>query len=747
MKILGVGAGPAALYFSILMKQRDPSCEIALYERNGAHQTFGWGVVFSDETLGYLEENDSKTYAAIAAKFAHWDAIDVCVRGRTIRSGGHGFSGIARRELLQILETRARELGVVLHFDCELTTDDILRMKGECDLLLAADGIRSVVRGMWHQHFQPEVDVRKCKYIWLGTTRLFDAFTFLFAKKGDALFQVHAYRFDENHSTFIVECDEDSWRTAGYDTLPVDDAVRELQTLFADDLHNAPLLTNRSAWNNFATIRNKCWHFENVVLIGDAAHTAHFSIGSGTKLAMEDAIALAKAFEKGQTVASSLEWYETERRPVVERTQWAAQSSLAWFENTRRYWAMEPEQLAFSLLTRSKKVTWDNLGLRDREYAQQVGAWFARAHGASGTAVRPPMFVPFRLREMTLHNRVVVSPMCMYSAVDGVVNDFHLVHYGARAQGGAGLVVTEMTDVSADARITYGCAGMYKPEHVERWSRIVTFVHQHTKAKIALQLGHAGRKGATCVPWQGGYDQPLAEGSWPLMSASAIPYLSHSQTPRAMTRADMDTVRDEFVGATVRAEEAGFDMVELHMAHGYLLASFLSPLTNQRSDEYGNTIEGRAKFPLEVFDAMRTVWPQHKPMSVRVSAHDWAPGGTTDDDMLWLARALKSHGCDILDVSTGQTVADARPVFGRMYQAPWSDSLRNEAEIPTMTVGNISSHDQVNTLVTAGRADLCVLARPHLSDPFWTLHAAEQQGFEAMEWPAQYVAGKGQWKK
>ncbi len=742
MKIVGIGAGPAALYLAILLKKQDPSHEVVLYERNGPHQPNGWGVVFSDETLGYLADNDAETHAAIAHQFAHWDAIDVVYRGRTIRSGGHGFSGIARRALLSILEDRARALGVEIHFDREVSAAEVEALRASCDLLVAADGIRSAVRGMYEDRFVPDVDVRKCKYIWLGTTRRFDAFTFLFEENAHGLFQVHAYRFDAEHSTFIVECDEATWRAAGLDAMPVDEGVRYLEGVFAKHLHGAPLLTNRSAWVNFATIRNARWSHENVVLLGDAAHTAHFSIGSGTKLAMEDAIALSKALGETADVREALARYDRARRPEVERIQWAAQSSLAWFEQTKRYQSMEPEALAFSLLTRSKRVTWENLKLRDPAYVASVGRWYARSQGLSGDEVPPPMFTPLRLREMELANRVVVSPMCMYSAVDGTVGDFHLVHLGARAQGGAGLVITEMTDVAADGRITPGCAGLYAPEHAAAWRRIVDFVHQQTSAKIAVQLGHAGRKGATCVPWQGGYDEPLAEGAWPLIAASAIPYLDRSQTPRAMNRDDMDRVKGEFVRATALALEAGFDMIELHMAHGYLLASFLSPLTNTRDDAYGGSLEQRARFPLEVFDAVRAAWPAERPLGVRVSAHDWAPGGISDDDVLALARLLKARGCDVIDVSTGQTVPWAKPVYGRMYQTPWSDLVRNEAGIATMTVGNVSSHDQVNTLIASGRADLCVLARPHLADPYWTLHAAAEQGYDAQPWPAQYLAAK-----
>lgn len=739
MKVLGVGAGPAGLYFAILAKREHPSWDITLLERNPRAQTFGWGVVFSDETLGNLFESDPPTHAAITRDFAHWDEIDVHDRGVVTRSRGHGFSGIGRHRLLDILVERAQALGVEIRYDQEVS--DPRALAAQCDLLIGADGIRSGVRAAWAEEFQPSLDPRKCMFIWLGTTRLFDAFTFIFAEPESvpgAVFQVHAYRYDERHSTFIVECDERSWRDAGLDEMPVDDAVRWLEALFAPWLDGHPLLQNRSAWGRFTTVRNARWSTGHVVLLGDAVHTAHFSIGSGTKLAMEDAIALADAFREGDDVPAALARYEEARRPMTERVQKAAQDSLTWFESVRRHRAMDPKQFAFALLTRSKKIGYENLGLRDPPLVDDVRAWFAERAGA--TPDTPPMFTPLRLRELTLENRVVVSPMCMYSARGGAVGDFHLVHYGARAQGGAGLVMCEMTDVSAEGRITPGCAGMYRPEHVDAWRRITTFVHENSRAKIGLQLGHAGRKGSTAVPWEGG--APLTEGAWDLVAPSAIAYREGWPVPREIDRAGMDAVRDAFVRAARMADDAGFDLLELHCAHGYLLGSFLSPLTNARRDAYGGDIAGRARFPLEVFEALRSVWPARKPMSVRVSATDWHEGGITDDDILAFAAALKARGCDIIDVSTGMTVADQKPLYGRMFQAPWSELIRNEVGIPTITVGAVSTADQVNTLVASGRADLCALARPHLADPFWTLHAASQQGWDPLAWPAQYELGR-----
>lgn len=741
MKIISVGGGPAGLYFAILMKKAEPAHDITVIERNAPDQTFGWGVVFSDETLNYLHEADPVTAEEITRTFAHWNTIDIWYRGECIRSTGHGFCGIARRRLLSILQRRCEQLGVRLRFGTEV--EDVQALARDCDLLLGADGIRSRVRTVYESVFQPDLDVRRCKYIWLGTTRVFDSFTFVFEQNEHGVFQAHAYRFDAETSTFIVECDERSWRNAGLDRMSVDEALLYLEGLFGKYLQGQRLLSNRSSWINFVTVRNRTWHHGNVVLLGDAAHTAHFSIGSGTKLAMEDAIALVRAFQVHRDVPTALAAYEAERRPVVERTQRAAQDSLTWFENVRRHCRLEPLQFAFSLLTRSKRISYDNLKLRDPSLVERVTDWYARTQSAMDVVpvpAPPPMFTPLRLRGLVIPNRVVVSPMCMYSAEDGTPNDFHLVHLGSRALGGAGLIFTEMTDVSPEGRITPGCAGMYKPEHVQAWKRIVDFVHRYSRAKIGIQLGHAGRKGATRKMWEG-MDEPLEEGGWPLISASPIPYLPHSQVPREMTREDMDKVRDDFVRAARMADEAGFDILELHMAHGYLLASFISPLTNVRRDEYGGSLENRMRFPLEVFDAVRAVWPEDKPMAVRLSATDWKDGGLTGEDAVEIARMLKAHGCDLIDVSTGQTVPDARPVYGRMYQTPFSEQIRNEVGIPTITVGNITTADQVNTILAAGKADLCALARPHLRDPHWTLHAATELDYD-LDWPVQYLPGK-----
>jgi anthraniloyl-CoA monooxygenase len=745
VRIVSIGGGAAGLYLAILMKKADPDHEITVVERNRADDTFGFGVVFSDATLENFAEADRETYEEITAAFAHWDDIQIHYRGQVLTSSGHGFSGLSRQVLLDILQRRAAKLGVAFEFQTEVT--DLATYAG-ADLILGADGVNSTIRTRYAEHFQPQIDWRPNRFVWLGTTFPFPAFTFIFKESEHGLWRVHAYRYDTQHSTFILETTEAAWRRAGLDRATEDDTLAFTEALFAPELSGHRLLKNRSLWRSFPIVRNARWHHENVVLLGDAAHTAHFSIGSGTKLAMEDAIALSQALRAHGGVPAALAAYEAERRPAVEALQRAAQTSLEWFEQTERYHGrLEPPQFAFSLLTRSLRVTHENLKVRDARFVAAVDGWFARQAAArsrvpvSATSVPPPMFTPFRLREMVLGNRVVVSPMCQYSAEDGTPNDWHLVNLGSRAVGGAALVVAEMTDVSREARISPGCTGMYKPEHVAAWRRIVEFVHAHTTAKVALQLAHAGPKGSTRRLWEG-MDEPLAEGNWPLVAASPIPYLPHGQVPRAMDRGDMDAVREQFVRAARMADESGFDMLELHLAHGYLLASFISPLTNVRPDAYGGPIERRMRYPLEVLDAVRAVWPDAKPMSVKISATDWAPGGLSVEEGVRAAAMLREHGCDIITVSTGQTVAHQQPVYGRLYQTPFSDRIRHEAAIPTMTVGNIGSYADVNSILAAGRADLCVLARGHLYDPYWTRHAACAQGYD-LPWPDQYVSVKG----
>jgi anthraniloyl-CoA monooxygenase len=754
MKVHVIGAGPAGLYFAILMKQAWPATRITVFERNRPDDTFGFGVVFSDQTLDTFESYDRESYRAITGHFAYWDDIEIHFRGTTHRIGGNGFCGCSRTTLMKILGRRARSLGVEIKYQSEISPlDPALR---EADLVVAADGINSRMRETFADRFKPSVDVRPNFFSWMGSTRPFDAFTFFFRETEHGIFIAHCYQYEPDRSTWITETDPVTFKRAGLDRLDEAASARFVENLFAEELQGHRLITNRSVWRNFPTIRCERWVADNVVLIGDAKASAHFSIGSGTKLAMEDGIALFEAFRataargflRDSDVASALAHFEASRREEVEKTQHSADVSLVWFEHVDRFWKMDPTRFAFGLMTRSKAITYDNLALRAPQFVHkvdQVVARDVRALGFPADTSRPvaPMFQPFRLRGLTLANRVLVSPMCQYSAQDGLPNDWHLVHYGSRAIGGAALMFTEMTDVSRDARISPGCAGMYNDAHEVAWKRIVDFVHAQSATKFCLQLGHAGRKGATKLMWEG-IDEPLEEGAWPIISASPLPYFPYSVVPREMTRADMDEVIADYVAATHRAERAGFDMVELHAAHGYLLASFISPLTNRRTDAYGGTLANRLRFPLEVFRAMRAVWPDDKPMSVRISATDWQDGGLTGDDAVEVGRAFADAGCDLIDVSTGQTTPDSQPVFGRMFQTPFSDQIRNEAGLATMCVGAITSADQVNTIIAAGRADLVALARPHLVDPYFTMKAAAWYGAPAVHCPPQYLAGKDQ---
>jgi anthraniloyl-CoA monooxygenase len=745
MKIAIIGGGPAGLYAAILLKKQRPNADITVYERNRADDTFGFGVVFSDATLDNFEKYDPPSYRRITEEFAYWDDIAVHFKGTVHRVGGNGFCGCARRTLLLILQTRARELGVTLLFESEV--EDETRF-ADADLIVLADGSNSRLREKHQAHFEPEIDLRSNKFAWMGSTKPLDAFTFIFEETEWGPFIAHAYQYEVGHSTWIFETDPETFRRAGLEGLSEQQSADRMAQIFERFLDGYPLLTNRSMWRNFPMIRSRLWVKDNMVLLGDAKATAHFSIGSGTKLAMEDAIALADALRDAPTVAQGLQHYEQDRREEVEKTQHAADVSLVWFEHVDRFWDFDPVQFAFGVMTRSKAITYDNLALRAPKFVAEADRVFARQVAARGFDVdleKPaaPMFQPLRLREMEIANRVVVSPMCMYSAQEGVPGDFHFVHYGSRAIGGAGLIFTEMTCVARDARITPGCAGLWNDEQEAAWRRTVDFVHANSTAKISLQLGHAGRKGATKLMWDG-MDRPLEDGGWEVFSASPLPYFPDSQVPRELDRSAMDRIKAEFVAALQRGERCGFDMAELHCAHGYLLASFVSPLTNRRTDEYGGSLANRLRYPLEVFEAMRAAWPSHKPMSVRISATDWAEGGLSGDDAVLIARAFGEAGVDLVDVSTGQTVQESQPVYGRMFQTPFSEQVRNEARVATMCVGNITTADQVNTILAAGRADLVALGRPHLVDPGFTMKAAAWYGATDVYCPPQYLPGKEQ---
>lgn len=742
MRIACLGGGPAGLYFSILAKKANPSWDITVVERNRADDTFGWGVVFSDKTMDGFRSIDPETHDAIVRAFRHWDDIDVHFKGRVVTSGGHGFCGIARITLLQILQQRARELGVDLRFQAEVS--DPTGYARDFDLVVASDGANSVTRRTFEPIFRPNLDVRRNRFIWLGSRAKLDAFTFDFRETEWGWFNLHAYRFAEDWSTFIVETPEQNWRAAGIDRMPLAESIHLCEALFADRLQGQPLISNAhhkqgaDAWLTFQRILCERWYHENIVLIGDAAHTAHFSIGSGTKLAMEDAIALARVLSAGGALAQ----YQSEREVEALKLQSAARNRMEWFEQIERYVHLEPEQFAYSLLTGSQRIGHENLKVRDKQYVASVERWFGERCGV--TDVRPPMFTPFTVRGVSLKNRVLVSPMATYRAIDGMPNDFHLVHFGARAMGGAAMVFTEMTCVSPEGRITPGCLGLWTDAQRDEWTRIVHYVHAETDAKIALQLGHSGRKGSTRRGWEG-IDQPLDSDNWPLVSASAIPYIEGvSDTPREATHADLACIREQFVAAARRGAIAGFDWLELHCAHGYFLSSFISPLTNHRSDQYGGSLANRCRYPLEVFRAMRDVWPDDRPVSVRISAHDWVPGGLTPDDAIEVARLFKDAGADVIDCSSGQVSKAERPVYGRMFQVPFADRIRNEVGIPTIAVGNIFEGDHVNTIIAAGRADLCAVARPHLADPAWTLHEAAKQGYADLWWPDPYLNGKQQ---
>ena len=746
MKILCLGGGPAGLYFAISMKLRDASHDVTVLERNKANDTFGWGVVLSDDALSRMQKNDPVSTEAIRSSFAYWDDIAVVHDGVRTVSGGHGFAGIGRKAMLILLQQRARELGVDMRFETTFKTAEEYRK--EYDLVVGCDGLNSIVRSEYQDTFKPDIDVRKCKFIWLGTHQKFDdAFTFIFEKTEHGWMWAHVYQFDDNTATFIVETLPETWDKWGFEQMTKEETVETCRKIFEkhlgghDLMSNAAHLRGSAVWIQFPRVICEKWYHENVVLMGDAAATGHFSIGSGSRLAFDSAIALAEYLHSEPDMQSAFERYQAERRVEVLRLQSAARNSLEWFEQVERYLDLDPTQFAYSLLTRSQRISHENLRLRDPQWLASAEDWFQQQAG--GQKGRRPMFAPFKLRGMELKNRIVVSPMAQYKAVDGCPTDWHLIHYAERAKGGAGMVYTEMACVSDVGRITPGCPGLYKPEHEAAWKRLADFIHTETTAKFCIQIGHAGRKASTCVPWEGGgIDAPLASGNWPIISASAIPYKPASQTPRAMDKADMEAVKAEFVAAAQMADRAGADMIEMHAAHGYLLAAFVSPVTNTRTDDYGGSLENRLRYPLEVFAAMRAVWPEAKPMSVRISAHDWIEGGVTPEEAVEVAKAFRAAGADIIDVSSGQTDPAEKPVYGRMFQTPFSDRIRNEGIMPTMTVGNISDWDQVNGILMAGRADLVMLARMHLADPYWTLHAAAEQGDAVSDWPKPYKGGR-----
>jgi len=762
MKIVCIGGGPAGLYFGLLMKLSDPQHEVTVIERNRPYDTFGWGVVFSDATLENLREADPVSAEEIGQAFNHWDDIEIHYKGRSLRSSGHGFIGIGRKKLLNILQARCEQVGVKLVFETEVADDQQIAQQYGADLVIACDGLNSRIRTRYESTFKPDIDTRQCRFVWLGTEKQLDAFTFAFVQTEHGWFQAHAYKFEPGMSTFIVETRDETWQAAGLGQMTQEEGIAYCERLFAPWLDGNRLISNAAhlrgsaIWIRFPRVICDSWvHHQTlpdgrtvpVVLMGDAAHTAHFSIGSGTKLAFEDAIELRRAIvNHNYDLTAALKSYQKLRSVEVLRIQNAARNSTEWFENVARYADMAPEQFAYSLLTRSQRISHENLRLRDARWLESFEKWFADQAGALQPGERPvpPMLTPFKLRGVTLKNRIVVSPMAMYSCVDGVPSDFHMVHLGSRAMGGAGLVMVEMTCTSPHARITPGCPGLWNDEQQAAFKRIVDFIHTETTAKIGVQLGHAGRKGSTKVSWEG-TDFPLDSGNWPLVSASALPYMEGiSQVPQAMTREQMNSVRDDFVAATRRAVAAGFDWLELHCAHGYLLSSFISPLSNQRTDEYGGSLENRLRYPLEVFRAVRAVWPVTLPMAVRISAHDWVDGGITPDDAIEIARAFKVAGADLVDCSSGQVSKDEQPVFGRMYQTPFADRVRNEANISTMAVGAIFEADHVNSIIASGRADLCALARPHLADSAWTLREAARIGYLDTHWPKQYFPAKKQ---
>ena len=760
MRIVCIGGGPAGLYFALLMKKLHPAHQITVVERNKPYDTFGWGIVFSDAMMQAMRQWDPQTANEVQSSFNHWDDIELWFKGTKIRTTGHGFVGIGRKKMLNILQARCEELGVELVFEREADSDLDFP---DADLIIAADGIGSKIRTRYEDIFKPDILVRPNRYIWLGTNKLFDAFTFDFQKTENGWFQAHIYKFDDKTSTFIIETTEDAYEKHGLGQMDQQGSITFCEKLFEDVLDGSKLMTNArhlrgSAWLNFNRLICGHWsHFNgksHVVLMGDAAHTAHFAIGAGTKLAFDDAIELTRQFERlghgAENIGKVLEEYEKVRRVDVARIQNAARNAMEWFEvvGSRYCDTLPPKQFMYSMLTRSQRISHENLRLRDHLWLEDFERWFAEQAGvktAVGKRAPPPMFTPFTIRNMKLPNRIMLSPMAMYSATDGVPDDFHLVHIGARAMGGAGLVFGEMTCTSPDGRITPGCLGLWNETQAKAWARLVDFVHTRSNAKFGIQIGHAGRKGATKLAWDG-IDQPLNENAWPLVSASALPYLPQSAVPKAMDLADMERIKSDHVRSTQLAIETGADVIEFHCAHGYLMSSFLSPVTNQRTDDYGGSHENRARYPIEVFRAMRAVWPKEKPMFVRLSCHDWVEGGNTPDDAAIFAKMFKEAGADMIDCSSGQVSKAEKPVYGRLFQTPFADKIRNEVHIPTIAVGAISDADQANSIIAAGRADLCAVARPHLADAAFVLHEAAKLGLSDIAWPKQYISAKLQYE-
>ncbi|MEX3007816.1 bifunctional salicylyl-CoA 5-hydroxylase/oxidoreductase [Hoeflea sp. TYP-13] len=754
MKITVVGGGPGGLYFALLTKKQRPDWTIEVFEQNRDDDTFGFGVVFSDDTLDEFLSRDPETYEKIRDHFAYWDDIAIHFKGEEVRCAGNGFCGTSRFTLLRILHERCEELGVVLNFSDRIEPAELGVRFADSDIIVASDGINSAIRDHFADAFQPSITIKSNRFCWMGSTRPMDEFNYFFRMTEHGIICAHTYQYQADASTWVFEMDEACWQGHGFEEFDEEGSKVKLEAIFADELQGHGLLLNRSNWRKFPRIFCEKWYHENIVILGDAKASAHFSIGSGTKLAMECGIALSDAvLEHGeQSVEVAFKAYDDERRTPCQIIQHNADVSLAWFEHMGRSWDMDPMQFSMVVMCRAKSITYDNLILRDPSYVEAVDtAWYERYYRETGIDVRrsrpTPMFTPFRLRELEIPNRVVMSPMAQYSADEnGDLTDWHFVHYTSHALGGMGMIYCEMTCPSPDARITLGCPGMWTDDHEAQWKRIVDFVHANSDTKFCMQLGHSGRKGSTQLGWEK-MDYPIADAdkNWPLLSASPIPYFEGiSQVPQELDRAGMDRIRDDFVQGAERAARAGFDMLELHCAHGYLFGSFLSPLTNRRTDAYGGSVENRLRFPLEIFEAMRAVWPQEKPMSVRVSATDWKEGGLSEEDLFAIANAFHDAGCDLIDVSAGQTVPDQQPVYGRMFQAQFAEAVRNVPKIATMAVGNITEAAQVNTILHTRRADLVALARPHLWDPYFTRRAAATYGAEVGHWPPQYLTGRDQ---